>query len=324
MKADLSLLSLPRFSQPDGWAWDSFISSSGHSIRFGSVFPKDTPKAVVICLPGFREFGEKYFELAHDMLARNYAFFVIDWLGQGGSDHLLDDHHKVHSLGFDQNIEDLHQLISEFVKPSAPNLSAIFLGHSMGGHLGLRYLHHHQDDYVKAAAFSAPLINIAQFASYPSWLVRAFCSALQFKGSSYIPGGATLADLKRALGPGQGDYSSDPLRDQIHYLWYDKSADLQVKGPTYAWLYQMVKSCAVLHSRDYLSKIETPVLIGVAGQDKIVSSDSTRKLCARLPQGEIIEFHSAKHEILMEKDEIRNKFLSAFDNFLQKHVFAPV
>ena len=324
MKADLSLLSLPRFSQPDGWNWQKFTSSSGHTIRFGSVFPKNDAKAVVICLPGFREFGEKYFELSHDMLSRDYAFFVIDWLGQGGSDHLLEDPHKVHSLGFEQNVKDLNQLIEDHIKPGTPNLSAVFLGHSMGGHLGLRYLHGHQDDYIKAAAFSAPLINIIQFASYPSWLVNAVCAVMQFKGSAYIPGGATVADLKRALGPGQGDYSSDPLRDQIHYLWYDKSADLQVKGPTYAWLYQMAKSCAVLHNSDYLSKIKTPVMIGIAGQDKIVSSNSTRKLCARLPKGEIVEFPTAKHEILMEKDEIRDNFLSGFDDFMQKHVFSPV
>lgn len=324
MKADLSLLSLPRFSQPEGWNWQKFRSSSGHTIRFGSVFPKVDAKAVIICLPGFREFGEKYFELAHDMLSRDYAFFVIDWLGQGGSDHLLEDRHKVHSLGFDQNISDLDQLIRDHIRPHSPDLSGIFLGHSMGGHIGLRYLHDRQNVFIKAAAFSAPLINIIQFASYPSWLIKSFCAALQFKGSDYIPGGATVADLKRAVGPGEGDYSSDPLRDQVHYLWYDKSADLQVKGPTYAWLYQMVRSCAVLHSRDYLEKIETPVLIGVAGQDKIVSSASTRKLSSRLPNGEILELSAAKHEILMEKDEIRNSFLSAFDNFIQKHVPLPV
>lgn len=324
MTAGRSLLSLPRFSQPDGWNWDKFKSSTGHSIRFGSVFPKSETKAIVICLPGFREFGEKYFEVAHNMLARGYAFFVIDWLGQGGSDHLLDDPHKVHSLGFEQNIKDLNQLIENHVKPRAAKLSAIFLGHSMGGHLGLRYLHDHQDGYIKAAAFSAPLINITQFASYPSWLVNAVCAVLQFRGSSYIPGGATVADIKRAAGPGQGDYSSDPVRDQIHYLWYDQSASLQVKGPTYAWLYQMAKSCAVLHSPGYLKKIETPVLIGVAGQDKIVSSDSTRRLCSRLPHGEILEISQAKHEILMEKDEIRDRFLSGFDDFAQRYVFSPV
>lgn len=323
MKADLSLLLLPRFSEPQGWTWGSFESSSGHTIRTGFVFPEEPAKAVVICLGGFREFAEKYFELAHDMLSRGYAFYVMDWLGQGGSDHLLEDRHKVHSLGFDQNIKDLRQFINEQIKPSIGSLSAVFLGHSMGGHIGLRYLHDNQDGFVRAAAFSAPLINIPQLAAYPSWLVRSFCAALQFFGDSYIPGGATVADSKRSIGPGEGDYSSDKIRDQIHYLWYDKFAGLQVKGPTYAWLYQMVKSCAVLHNPNYLSEIKSPIMIGIAGQDKIVSSETTRKLCARLPRAETLEMPEARHEILMERDAIRNRFLSAFDGFMQKHVLSP-
>ena len=180
MTENPALLSQARFTQPENWRWHSFKSSSGHKIRFGSVFPKDTiPEAVVVCLPGFREFGEKYFELAHDMLSRNFGFWVIDWAGQGGSDRLLEDPFKVHSLGFEQNIADLKQFILDYVKPAAVHpdvgrLPVIITGHSMGAHIGLRYLHDNQENFVLAAAFSAPLISIRQFSGYPNSLISLF------------------------------------------------------------------------------------------------------------------------------------------------------
>lgn len=144
MTIDPNLLKQPRFVQPENWRWHFFKTATGHKIRFGSVFPKDRiPDAVVVCLPGFREFGEKYFELAHDMLSRNMAFWVIDWVGQGESDRLLRDPYKVHSLGIEKNVADLQQFIDDYVKPAAVHpdvgrLPVILTGHSMGAHIGDR------------------------------------------------------------------------------------------------------------------------------------------------------------------------------------------
>ncbi len=328
MTLDLSLLTLPRFSQPENWRWHSFKSSSGHKIRFGSVFPKGKiPDAVVVCLPGFREFGEKYFELANDMLSRNLAFWVIDWVGQGGSDRLLDDPFKVHSLGFEQNIKDLKQFIFDYVKPAAVHpdvgrLPTVLIGHSMGAHIGLRYLHENTEDFIRAAAFSAPLISITQFSKYPSFLIEFICECLRMRPTAYIPGGEVIAEENRKGPPGTSRYTSDPARDQIHRLWFDKSPVLQVKGPTYSWLYETVRSCNILRRKSYLEKIKTPIMIATAGQDIVVSSKATEKLVSNLPDAELLDLPDANHEILMERDEIRNRFLTYFDDFLQRKVLS--
>ena len=325
---DTTLLSQPRFTQPNHWRWHFFKSSSGYKIRFGSVFPKDKiPDAVIVCLPGFREFGEKYFELAHDMLSRNFGFWVIDWSGQGESDRLLDDPLKAHSLGYEQNIKDLRQFIFDYVKPAAVHpdvgrLPVILLGHSMGAHLGLRYLHDNSENFIRAAAFSAPLVTIRQFAKYPGFMTRLFSQYLRFRPSAYIPGGETMAEAARMNAPGTGFYSSDPQRDQLHKTWFNTSKKLQLNGPTYKWLYETLRSCLILQKKGYLEKILTPVLVATAGRDFVVSTDATKKLVTRLPHGELLDLPESQHEIFMERDEIRNAFLAGFDEFVHRTVLS--
>ncbi|PZP56648.1 MAG: alpha/beta hydrolase [Micavibrio aeruginosavorus] len=329
MTIDHTLLFQKRFSQPDNWRWHHFKSATGHKIRFGSVFPKDKiPEAVVVCLPGFREFGEKYFELAHDMLERNIGFWVIDWAGQGQSDRLLpNDPLKVHSLGIEKNVQDLDQFLNDYVKPAAVHpdvgrLPVFLIGHSMGAHIGLRFMHKYSSNLVRGAAFSAPLVAIRQFARYPAFLVKLLSMYIRMSSESYIPGGEKMAELAREAAPGTGFYSSDPDRDQLHRNWFMHQETLRVNGPTYGWLAETLKSCLILQKKSYLRKIELPVLIATAEKDFIVSSKATKKLVSRLPNGELLELPDAQHEIFMERDDIRNKFLAKFDEFIHRTVLS--
>jgi len=58
-----------RFLSPPGWEWDTFRNSSGAGLRYGFCEPAKIPRARIVFLTGFREFGEKYFETIHDLLA---------------------------------------------------------------------------------------------------------------------------------------------------------------------------------------------------------------------------------------------------------------
>lgn len=322
MPPDLTILTQPRFSQPQDWSWHHFTNGTGQKIRYGFVLPQEKPKAAIICLPGFREFGEKYFELAHDMLKRGFAFCTMDWAGQGGSTRLLlNDPDKVDSIGFEQNILDLHQLIEQHLKPSiALDVPVFILAHSMGGHIALRYLHDYPNGFIKAAALSAPLIKIFQFAAYPSFFARLITTVLKFKPTSYVPGHEKAVKLSKGMQPGKGYSSSDPVRDQIHNLWSDNTDFLRMKGPTTRWLYETIRSCSILQKRSYLKDIKTPVLVGIAGQDKIVFSKATEELVKFLPNGHALFIPESRHEILMERDEIRDVFLKEFDEFISPFI----
>lgn len=68
----------------------------------------------------------------------------------------------------------------------------------------------------------------------------------------------------------------------------------------------------------YLERIDLPVLLLSAGQDQIVDPASHGPVAARLRHAEHVTIAEAKHEIMMETDDIRARFWGAFDGFATK------
>lgn len=291
-------------------------------MRFGTAAPESrVPDAVVIAAPGLSEFGEKYFELAHDLIKRNLSLWVLDWQGQGLSDrHFRNTPHKRHSSGFADDVADFHYFIMEYVKHSAVHpdvgrIPLVLLGHSMGGHIGLRYLHEHPETFA-CAAFSAPMLSIRDLRMIPTPL-RPFVTAVlnEVMGSSYVFGGSDWRADVRA-NPGQNIFSGDPVRDAVHNSWLLHDPRLQVGSPTFRWLYEAVKSCALLHKAGTLRGIQTPALIALAEKDALVENNAIRRAAKLMPHATLLEIPGAHHEILMETDSLRNQFLKAFEELL--------
>ncbi len=317
-----------RFLAPPGWGTHFFINEkNGHKIHYGSVFPQrsEPPVAIVVCLGGLSEFAEKYFEVAHDMLDRGYAFWFIDWQYQGRSGRLPEFPQRRHSDGFDEDVSDLHKLIADYIKPSSTHpdkgrIPLLMLGHSMGGNIGLHFLLEHPQ-YFDAAAFSAPLIGIHNF-KWPLQLLATLISfILPIVGKRYVFKGTDWNEAMRK-GDGSEIFSSDTVRDKLHKYWSITEPDLQVGNVTFGWVIKALKSCARLKKPKALGAIKTPVLIGIASEDKIIDNDILRAVSSRLPYGRVLEINGAHHEILMERDEYRNLFLSAFDKMVEENKIA--
>jgi lysophospholipase len=66
----------------------------------------------------------------------------------------------------------------------------------------------------------------------------------------------------------------------------------------------------------YAPKIRLPTLIIAAGADPVCATPATERFAARLKAGHAIVIPGARHEILMERDEIREQFWAAFDAFI--------
>ncbi len=301
----------PRFLEPEGWRWDYFTNAQGARIRFGAIDPANSA-GIVVALPGLSEFGEKYFEVARDMLARNLSFFVIDWRGQGKSDRYLPNPHKRHSAGFGRDVADLHQLLTGHILPRAGNRPLFMLAHSMGGHIGLRHLSEHPGVFA-CAAFSAPMLGINGAHMIPASLRVPISSALAaVMGTRYVFGGSDWDPHFRDQQAG-AVLTSDPVRRAVHNAWCLRDPQLQVGNVTFGWIHEAMISCAKLTAPGAAETIRTPCLIAIAGQDKLVDNTATRAFAKRLPSAQILELKEAFHEILMERDELRDRFLSVFD-----------
>ncbi len=308
-----------RFLPPKGWRTDSFVNpETGHTIHYAFALPqRDAPSAIIVCLGGLSEFSEKYYEVAHDMLDRGYAFWFIDWAYQGHSSRLTKFPQRRHSDGFETDVSDLHKLITDHIKPSTVPL--IMLGHSMGGNIGLNYLAQYKDHF-SAAAFTAPLLGIHKFGPALRFVACIIRMLGPLTARSYVFGGKDWVEASRKS-DGTDIFSSDPLRDTLHNIWSKSDSTLQVGNVTFQWVIKALQSCnALLNGK--IRTINIPVLIALAGEEQIVDNECIRKAARLLPKGQLIEITGARHEILMERDAFRNQFLNAFDKMVEVNKIA--
>jgi lysophospholipase len=303
-------LSQERFSAPPGWAWGAFRRGAPR-LRYGWVEPP-APSARLVLVAGFSEFGEKYFETIRDLLARNLAIYELDWRGQGGSERYFAGSQRPYAVGYDEDVADLAAFIDAIV-PRTPALPLLVLGHSMGGNLALRYLHDHPG-HIAAAMLVAPMLGLKTGAT-PTWLARALAVAGTScgLGARYLPGRGDWVRDPLHLGKGA---SGDPVRDGLHHAWFATRPDLALGGPTFKWLAEAFRSVALLRNRDYLRAVRTPILLASAGCETFVDPRSHHRAARLLPNCRLVEFPDSRHEILLERDVIRDRLLAAFDTFL--------
>jgi lysophospholipase len=309
-----------QFLLPDGWNDGSFVND-GRFLAYGYVLPRGTPRAAVVILPGRAEFREKYFELMRDLLARNMAVFCMDWFGQGSSGRYLSDTHKDHSLGFHLHLADLNAFTRDIVIPTLEksgnaNTPLLLWAHSMGGNIGTRFLMTHLQPFA-GALIGSPMMGIHGLEGQPAWLLRAFTTTLTPLHTLYAPlpwkGGWNETECKP---PGEDVLTSDPVRDTVLRTWYCSNPRLQLGMPTWGWIHHALHSCAIINNDDLLKKISAPTLFITAGDEQVVDNVATLRIAAKIPDARQVEIAGARHEIVMERDSMRQQMLEYFDNFL--------
>lgn len=306
-----------RFLAPMGWKTDDFFNEdTNHHLHFGYASPDtNSSKGVIVMLQGLQEFSEKYYETARFFLQKGYAFIVLEWQYQGRSGRLKSNPHKRHSDGFETDIDDLKIFVEEHVKQLFPDLPLHMLAHSTGGNIGLRYLSDYNNDF-NTASLSAPLLGIYGLTNLSERFVMRLIKLLNNFPKAYVPGGGDWKASERKS-DGTDKFSSDPARDAITNAWYKADPSLQGGSPTIKWLYEAYRSMDILKRKAH--KITTPCLFGIAENDTIVCSKTSRDFAEKIPSAIILDLENAKHEILMETDAIRDLFLNSAISLIEKH-----
>lgn len=303
-----------RFQPPSGWRWGQFTNGDGARLRYGRAVP-ELPAATVILVPGFCEFGEKYFEVIHDLLARNLAVWELDWRGQGGSERYFAGLQRPYAAGYARDVADLHQFVSKIVERPPASPLALF-GHSMGGHIALRYLHDHPGVFA-CAVLAAPMLGLKTPLPGPLAEGIVKCAMRLGAGARYVPGWGDwdprCADKPKGL-------SSDPLRDGLQNFWFGERPELRAGGTTFRWLDEAYRSIAILRKPDYLCAIATPVLMASPKIEWLVEPKAQVRAAALLPSCTLIDFPEARHELWMEHDAFRARWFAAIDAFLSEHL----
>ena len=296
----------------------TLVARDGLPLRT-AVWPAPPPGArgSVVLLQGRAEFIEKYGETVDDLRARGFAVYTLDWRGQGRSGRVLQDARKGHVVSYDDYLSDFDLFLERLVLPDAPR-PIVVLAHSMGGHIVLRHRAEHGTPgppyFAKGIVLSAPMVDImmspAEQALGAVLSVAAMSVGLR---NRYVP----------VRSPFPPPFDGNPLtRDRARYermlALLSETPALAIAWPTVGWLAATRRSAAILRSRGYPERIATPVLTISAAADRVVSNAAQARLAARLPDCRLETIPDARHEPLMEMDEVRARVFALFDKFVEE------
>jgi lysophospholipase len=291
---------------------DSFRNQQNMRIHFYAL-KKSSSKKTLIIIPGRTEAALKYAEVAYDLKELGMNVFILDIQGQGESDRLLADTQKGHVRYFNDYVTDLKQFITEVVIPSTPQNEYFLLSHSMGGAISAKMLASTKLP-IKKMVLNSPMLQI-NTDPYPEWVALPYAQILVFtgKGASYAPG-------KGSYVPAEDTFEKNTVTHSKVRFFHNKKAILDepgliVSGPTSRWVGESLKATAF--SKYWGKKISIPILMFQAEDDQVVHLDRQTQFCQLAPNCKSHLFSHANHEILMEKDSIREEALSQIKNFLK-------
>jgi lysophospholipase len=301
---------------PPGWQWGQFTNAQGAKLRYGHAVPRDAQLHLAV-FGGYTEFAEKYFETLREWHAAGYGVWFLDWRGQGGSDRYHRDRQRAILVDLDHDARDVRDFLQKIV--AQPRVCVV--GHSLGAHILVRYLHRYPDQ-SRCAVLSSPTLALGNVTWMPQWLIDAKLGWARWRGQSqdWATDTQEWADTpdRQALSL---KMTADPRRRAVHRAWYLAEPSLRLGGVTYQWVETFLRSSAEVLTPDYLKKIRAPILIGTAADDVLASVDAQREAARHLPKATRVEFAPAFHELFMEEDRVRAPWMAAVRLFLARHLY---
>jgi lysophospholipase len=304
-----------RFLPPPGFVWGRFAAADGAVLRWGHL-PTRNPRAECVMVGGFGEFIEKQFETVRDLAARGIAVWCLDWRGQGGSIRPRRLPTRPRARNFERDAEDLAAFAADRLPGQLPSL---LVAHSMGGAIALICLKRYPDLFA-AAALSSPMVGL-RTGPVPPTLVRFITRPARAAGLGicFIPG-ARKWRPDPLPSPERSRATSDAERCRLRHAWFSADPRLRLDQATYGWVDSALALVARISKPEFLTGIRTPILIGRAEREVVVSPMAQRRAARLLPNCTLIELPESKHDPFLERDAIRDYWLSCLDRFIAERL----
>ncbi|KAB1074691.1 alpha/beta fold hydrolase [Methylobacterium planeticum] len=309
----LTLRSTPDNPVPPGGILMPVRTADGCDLRAAHWRPTTrTIKGTVCLVQGRAEFIEKYYETIADLRKRGFCVVAFDWRGQGESARQVEDPHKGHVARFDDYRLDLKAIEEAILLPLLPR-PHLCLAHSMGGCVAFTGALEGWLPFERLVTV-APMLSI-RMVRWPA-AVSALSRVLHRLGlgGRYVPFGSPVSIATKPY-PGNR-LSRDPARYARNAAAAAAVGAGAVGDPTVAWLAGAFRAMARLRDPRVPPRIDLPILIVGAGNDPVCGTPATERFAARLKAGHILVIPDARHEILSERDAIREDFWAAFDAFM--------
>ena len=299
-------LALTRWRAPDGWALRRFALAPAQDAR---------PRGTLLFLGGRGDFIEKYLESYAHFRRAGWRVHGFDWRGQGESGRLSEHQALGHADDFTPLVDDLAAIARELrAEAKGP---CVAIGHSMGGHLLLRYLARPAPVF-DAAVLVAPMLGFAK--APPPGIARLVAAGACTIGLAHKRAwseGERPGDTRRQL-----SLTTSRERYADEMWWRAANEALALGPPSWGWLRAALASNAALDRPGTLEQVRVPILLLAAANDRLVSGAAIARAAARLPDARLETFPEGAHELLREVDPIRDRALGLIDAFFDARAVA--
>jgi lysophospholipase len=285
--------------------WVEAPGRPGDAARVRIALLGEGGRGTVLLFPGRTEFVEKYGPAGRALAARGYSVLAIDWRGQGLTDRFLPDRRMGHIERFDDYQRDVAAMVQAADDLSLPRPWHL-IGHSMGGAIGLRAVHSGLP--VASAVFSGPMwgIRLSAYMRSLAWTVTTLARPAGL-GGRVVP---TSSPETYLLAVAFDDNMLTTDRAMFDWMQAQLRAhpELALGGPSMAWVNEALREVRALR------RVRAPDLPGlcVAGEnERIVDLADMRVRMGGWPAGRLVIEPGAEHEIMMEREEVRERFFDA-------------
>lgn len=262
-----------RFFPPPGWTWSYLTPDDGPPVRYGVGVPPRAVRGAVLILPGFAEPAEAWFETARELIDDNYAVWLLDLAGQGGSGRWTNSPDKAHLPSMEPNLAALRTAVTEVVRPV--NAPLIVMGSGLGAQVALLAASEGLPG-ADALILSAPALS-----PWPG------------PTPGPVARGAALLGLSDRYATGQGDWKASAsrtaaagTREAVPQAWMRANPELRTGGVTWGWIGAYGEAASRARSPGTLQRVSVPVMMLDGG-------DATgRRACARMPKCRYIRLPS--------------------------------
>ncbi len=282
-----------RFYPPEGWGWGLIAADGGPMQRYGVAAGAGAAKGQVLILPDYGETVETWFETARDLSAAGYTVWILEGVGQGGSERIASprDLGELRSFAIDRIAV---QAMAGQLIPQRPDQPLVFLGQGVGAYVGARA--------VEQGARPAGIILSGATCERPTG--GALLRGLGF-GGLRAPG----TESWRRDGP--DDFAArrthDPWRGAVTHAWQGVNPDLRMGGPSLDW--QAAYAELQDHTLADLDKLNAPVTI---------LQTRGPQLCIAVPGADTVVLAADEPAPELETDARRGPWLAAVEAALAR------
>jgi lysophospholipase len=308
----MAFVRVPGNDIPEGAEEHWLEGRGGVKVRVLTAPARGPARGSVIVAPGRTEFIEKYFEVIRELQARGFAVFCIDWRGQGLSGREVDNGLKGHFVSFDDPVNDLSTALKLLAdKLPRPHIG---LAHSMGGAILLRALQTRRIE-LDAAAFTAPMWGLPGLKDFQKKYAR-FMVSLGL-GGTFAP---NVEKKWKRENFKRNPVTNDKERHSRCQGLIAEEPRLALAGPTIGWVAAAADAIEGFQVPGALAHLRIPILVATAADEQLIDNASHDEVIHNLPDATHITIAGAKHEILMERDDKRAEFWTAFDSLTERVV----